>query len=252
VLKTEHFGKCLLIKTKKRILVAGDLHIGYEESLEKSGAFVGRKMFGELIAEFNLIFAKIGKVDEIILLGDLKHDFSKLTIQERQELNKLFNYLLFHCKKIIITLGNHDNYLLNVDLKREIEVKDVYIDEEVCFFHGDRDFAEIRDKKIKCWVLGHFHPAILLGEKKRAKCEKYKCFLEGNFEEKRVIILPSFFEGSEGSDFEESRMKMPWKFNLKNFKVLIVGENLEVLDFGKLKSLQSSRALQKKKRFISF
>lgn len=186
MLKTEHFGKCLLIKTKKRILVAGDLHIGYEESLEKSGAFVGRKMFGELIAEFNLIFAKIGKVDEIILLGDLKHDFSKLTIQERQELNKLFNYLLFHCKKIIITLGNHDNYLLNVDLKREIEVKDVYIDEEVCFFHGDRDFAEIRDKKIKCWVLGHFHPAILLGEKKEQSAKNTNVFSKGILKKKEL------------------------------------------------------------------
>jgi putative SbcD/Mre11-related phosphoesterase len=234
----KHIGKCLLVESKgKKILAVGDLHIGYEEALERSGAFVGRGMFGEMISEFDLVFSKTGDVDEIVLLGDLKHDFSELTMQERRELNNLFDHLFLHCERIVIVRGNHDNYLLNISLRRGIEVRDFYVCEEVCFLHGDRDFVEIKDKKKKYWVLGHFHPAVVLREERGVKSEKYKCFLEGDFDDKKIVIVPSFFKGSEGIDFRENEMKMPWKFNLEKFRIFVVGENLEVLDFGEMKKI---------------
>ena len=53
----EFIGKCLFIEEKEEmVLVVGDLHLGYEEILNKSGVFVGRKMFDEMILKFEDIF----------------------------------------------------------------------------------------------------------------------------------------------------------------------------------------------------
>ena len=59
--KINYIGKTLLIETeKKKILVIGDLHLGYEEALNKTGVFVSRKLFDEVIEEFDKIFEFIG------------------------------------------------------------------------------------------------------------------------------------------------------------------------------------------------
>ncbi len=235
MIKIEYLGRDLLIEeVEERIFVIGDLHIGVEEVLEKSGVLIGRRLFAEMIEELGEVFEKTGKVNEIVLLGDLKHDFSELTMQERQELNKLFDYLLLHCKKIVIIRGNHDNYLLNLTSMKGIEIRDYYLKGGIAFLHGDRDFSEIYDKKIKCWVMGHLHPAVKIAEKEGAKIEKYKCFLEGKFKGKKIIIVPSFSSFGEGSDARESGTEVAWKFNFKKFKVKVVADDLKVLDFGEL------------------
>ncbi len=64
------------------------------------------------------------------------------------------------------------------------------------------------------------------------KREKYKCFLEGNYKDKKIIFVPSFIDYFEGSDIRNEWKEFFLKINLKNFRVFIIGENLEVLDFG--------------------
>jgi metallophosphoesterase superfamily enzyme len=100
----KYIGKCLLIEEKndlgkkEKILVVGDLHIGYEEVLNLQGVFVGRKMFEEYIEEFERIFDYVmkdgRKIDKIILLGDVKHGFGKNLRQEWDEVLELFDYFL--------------------------------------------------------------------------------------------------------------------------------------------------------------
>ena len=237
-MKISYLGKCLLISENgKKILVVGDLHLGYEETLNQAGIFLTRKMFEEVIAYFELIFSRIGKVDNIVLLGDIKHKFGDILRQEWNDVLRLFDYLqskLNEDGKIIITKGNHDVILEPIAKKREfVEMKDYFVFKEIVFLHGDRDFVEIHDKKIKCWIMGHGHPAVKLSD--GVKVEDYKCFLSGRFKNRGVIILPSFFEYSEGSDPRESDLKMGWDFNFNKFNVLVVGEDdLKVLDFGEL------------------
>ncbi len=111
----KYLGKCLLIEEKrKKILVIVDLYFGFEEVLNRSGVFIGKKMFNEIIKDFDEIFDRIGKVDVIILLGDVKHNFGKNNNQEWDEIKKFFEYLEIKNKKIIIVKGNHDNYLKNI------------------------------------------------------------------------------------------------------------------------------------------
>ncbi|MEK6854727.1 MAG: metallophosphoesterase [Nanoarchaeota archaeon] len=227
-------GKCLLIgESGKRILAVGDLHLGYEEHLNQTGIFVSRKMFEEMIEEFGKIFENVGRVDEIVLLGDVKHEFGGIMRQEWSDVLGLFDYLLERCKKIVIVKGNHDNILEPIVNKREnVDLEDFYSAGEFCFLHGDKDFDEIYDKKIKYWVMGHGHPAVKISD--GIKVEKYKCFLAGKFKGKSVLIVPSFFSYNEGSDPRENELGLAWKFNLDRFEVRVVGKNLKVLDFGRL------------------
>ena len=267
----DYLGKTLVIEEKgKKILVIGDLHLGYEESLNRGGVFVGRKMFEEMILQMGEIFAKTGRVDLIVLLGDVKHDFSGVLRQEWNDVLGLIDYLeegLREGGEIIIARGNHDNYLKNIvnfgnkakhlseipvignseetkriayiAFKRGVRVEDYFVFGKYCFLHGDRDFSGAGAAGIKCWVIGHAHPAVKLSD--GVKVESYKCFLVGRFRGREVVIVPSFFEYSAGSDARESEYEMglAWKFNLGRFRVLVAGEgeDLGERDFGILENL---------------
>ena len=218
----------------KRILAVGDLHLGYEEALNIAGVGVGRKLFGEMMRDFEEIFSQTGKVDEVVLLGDVKHVFGTVLGQEREDFRKLLEFFGERCKKIVIVQGNHDA-IVGFLIRERTEVRDCYCVDEVCFLHGDRDFKEIWGPKIKTWIIGHAHPAIMLSD--GIKEEKYKCFLEGSWKGKKIVIVPSFSAHSAGSDVRSGDLGLAWEFDLERFHVKIVGEKLEVLDFGTVRRL---------------
>ncbi len=239
----KYLGKCLLIEDEdKKILVVGDLHLGYEETLNQAGVFLTRKMFEEMISYFELIFGDVGKVDYIVLLGDVKHDFGRVLKQEWNDVLGLFDYLegkLNENGKIIITKGNHDAVLQAIAKKREfVEMRDYFVVDEVAFLHGDKDFVEIHDKKIKYWIMGHGHPAVKISD--GVKVEDYKCFLSGSFKGHEIVVVPSFFEFSSGSDPRENSLGLAWDFDFGRFNVLVVSEDekLGVLDFGRLRDME--------------
>ncbi|MBI5804043.1 metallophosphoesterase [Candidatus Pacearchaeota archaeon] len=235
----EFIGKCLLIETEgRRILVVGDLHLGYEEYLNRTGVFVGREMFKEVLNYFESVFAETGNVDEVVFLGDVKHDFGKMMRQEVNDVEELFSYILQKCRRIVVVRGNHDAILEPIlRVIENTELRESYCVGEVCFFHGNKKSEEVENKKIKFWIMGHGHPAVKLSEPGGVKREKFKCFLKGRFKGREVLIVPSFFEGNEGSDPRENDLGFAFDFNLNKFEVLIVGENLEVFEFGPLSRL---------------
>ncbi len=232
MVEISYIGKCLLVEVDgKRILVVGDLHLGYEEALNISGVGVGRKLFGEMMEDFEEIFSRTGNVDEVVLLGDVKHVFGTVLGQEREDFQKLLEFFGEKCKKIVIVQGNHDA-LKRFLVRENSEVRNFYCTDGVCFLHGDRDFGEIYSKEVEMWVMGHAHPAIVLED--GVKSEKYKCFLEGKFEGRKIIVVPSFSEHSVGSDVRNSDLGLAWKLDLKKFRIWVVGEKLEVMDFGEM------------------
>lgn len=234
----KYIGKCLVIEEKgEMILVIGDLHLGYEESLNDAGVFVERKMFKEMVEYLDRVFESLGRIDVVVLLGDVKHRFGSILRQEWGDVLGLVEYLEGRCDEIIIVKGNHDNILEPIVRKREkVKLKDFFVFGEYCFVHGDKEFDEMYDNGVGVWVMGHGHPAVKISD--GVKVEKYKCFLEGRFEGRRVVIVPSFFEYVEGSDPRENDLKLGWDFDFGEFNVMIVGEELRVLDFGILCKLK--------------
>lgn len=193
-------------------------------------------MYDDMITHLDKVFESVGRVDEVVLLGDVKHEFGRIMRQERGDSDKLIDYLLSRCGKVVVVKGNHDkiiNFMIGKNAR--VEIVDYYIVGEFCFLHGDRDFKEIYDKKIKYWIVGHLHPAIVISD--GTKAEKYKCFFVGKYKGKELVIVPSFVEYSAGSDPREEGNNLIWDVKLDNFDVYVVGEDLKSLKFGKLKNI---------------
>ena len=222
-------GKAVYL-VKWKILVVADLHLGYEESIMERGIFLPREQFSIIKKELERILKKIGRVNEIVILGDLKHNFSGVLGQEWKEGLELIEFLAEKCGKIVLVRGNHDT-ILPSGMKNKIEMRNFYVKGENVFVHGDKYFAEVLDRKIKKIFLGHKHPAITL--RKGVKSEKYKCFLVGRWKGREIIILPSFFPLVEGSG-DYNNQNLAYKFNLKKFRVYaVVPDSTEVLEMGK-------------------
>ena len=63
----------LYLKGYKTLIIA-DLHLGYEESLNKKGVLVPRIQFKDTYERLNKILTS-KKIETMIITGDLKHEF---------------------------------------------------------------------------------------------------------------------------------------------------------------------------------
>ena len=95
---------------KEQALIISDLHLGYEEMLEKRGILTPKVQLKDIIERLNNILKNI-KPKTIIINGDLKHEFGNILNQEWRDTLRLFNFLEKHCEEIIIVKGNHDLFL---------------------------------------------------------------------------------------------------------------------------------------------
>lgn len=224
------------------ILAVGDLHIGYEHSMIKSGILLPENQVKEVIGDLKKIIEKIKsknyKLRKIVFLGDLKHFFS-YEWKEKFNFNKVLDFLKEHVNDsdIILIKGNHDKF----DFMGK-KMKNYYFSKGIVFFHGHMNFPQIFDKKVEGIVMGHLHPSVRLSDKVNIKREKYKCFLTGKYREREVIIVPSFLGIMEGSSVNEKRYEyedfsiVPYK-TIRNFDVHVIADDGEILRFGKVKKL---------------
>ena len=97
-----------LYLTKEQILVFSDFHLGYEEALQRRGVLIPRFQFKDTLKRLEQIFVDCKKkkyvIKKIIINGDLKHEFGKISDQEWREILKLIDFLLEHCSQLIIIL----------------------------------------------------------------------------------------------------------------------------------------------------
>ena len=238
----EIIDRCLFWE-KEKILVVGDLHLGYEEVLMEQGVSFPKTLVEEIFKLFKKIFQRTGRVKKIILLGDVKHFFGGVLKGESGDffnLMELFKKNLLEGGKVVITKGNHDSILKPVtDNYDFVELVDFFVVDDVLFFHGaknqwDKFQLDIFDEKIKLVVTGHFHPAVRISDD--GKSEKYKCFAFGQYKKKKWLILPSFFPLVEGTELawliDERGFKK--NYGVRKFKVYVLsGDFNEVLEFGK-------------------
>ncbi len=219
----------LFIK-KTKSLIIGDMHIGSGEAFEESGLLIPVYSFKDIIERLTKIIDKT-KPKEIILCGDLKHEFGRISNQEWREILQLIDYLKEKADLVVIK-GNHDAILEPVVKKRGIKLVDFYKIDDITLLHGDKVILNALDCKII--IMGHEHPAVTI--KDGVKKEKYKCFLKGKWNDKILIVLPSFNLLNEGSDVTGEKMLSPFlNQDLGNFEVYVVGE--KIYDFGKVKNL---------------
>ena len=226
----EIIGKALWLK-KSKTLIVSDIHIGYEEALNKQGILIPRTLFKETEQELKALIEQL-KPEIIVINGDLKHEFGVISESEWKETLKILD-LMLKASRVVLVRGNHDSILGPIAKKRGLKIVDKYESEGICIVHGD----SIIENSAKTLVIGHEHPAIVLEEE--IKSEKYKCFLLGSFKKQRLIVMPSFLPMIEGSDVTQEKLLSPYlKQSLKNFEVFVVGD--KAYKFGKLKGIKST------------
>ena len=232
----EAIGQSLFFR-KRRILAIADLHLGYEEMLNRQGVMMPRFNFKEIKARLEKILANTGKLEKIIILGDLKHEFGVISDQEWKEVLEMLDYLGRNCAEIILVRGNHDKILGPIANRKNVKLQDEFLlePEKVLFIHGDKLPSKENLKKSDLIAMGHEHPAVSV--KDGLKAETYKCFLKGKFEGKELIVLPSMNSAALGTDLTKEEILSPLlkKSNLSEFEVYAVED--EVYYLGKLGKL---------------
>lgn len=213
---------------KEKTLVVADLHVGFEEALNKQGFLVPRLAFDDLVKRLGKILEKT-KPKIIIINGDLKHEFGGISEQEWRDALRVID-LVSKFGKVVLVKGNHDTILGPIAKKKDLEFVEKFEVGDVCVLHGDK----IVETKKKIIIIGHEHPAVTLEHGGRK--EVVKCFLKGKWKRKELIVMPSMNQVTEGTDVISEKRLSPYLQNdLSNFEVFVIAD--KIYAFGKLKGL---------------
>jgi putative SbcD/Mre11-related phosphoesterase len=175
---------------EERVLVVADMHLGCEAALEYQGMSIPRVQTRK-IGEYMRHMIRTLEPSEVVVAGDLKHNFSRNLNQEWQD---VYSFVRTLCDTVPLEVikGNHDNYLgmilreYRTPLRKETRFGDVRV------IHGhEGSLGE------GVTIMGHIHPSIRLRDEVGGSV-KDRCFL---FEpERRVLVLPALSLISPGTD----------------------------------------------------
>ncbi|WP_297495827.1 metallophosphoesterase [Thermococcus sp.] len=193
----------LLIDTSlgKTLLIA-DPHIGFELS---RGLRI-RTRFEERLAEFVLE----GKVDSLIILGDLKEPLG-LSFRLKEMLLRFFSAL--RDVRVFIAKGNHDGRIEEVaEHFSNVEVREYFLIDGQLFLHGHTKLPGVEFDEA---FLGHAHPAYTL--KSGGVARKVKVFVRTG----KFLVLPTVNPYIEGFDVREGLKLVPFLKNTEKAELFL-------------------------------
>jgi putative SbcD/Mre11-related phosphoesterase len=216
-------------------LIISDIHIGYEQALNREGIMIPRFQYPKILERINQIIKEY-KPKKVIVNGDIKHEFGRITRQEWKESKDFIEFLGENFDEIILIKGNHDNFTRFIAEKTGLEVYDSYQLKDYIIMHGDKVPNDQALGGYETIIIGHEHPCI--GIRNGERFEKIKCYLKGSYKGKNLIVMPSFNFVSEGSDVLNEKPLSPLLKNIKTDDFEVYGvENFEILNFGSIKDI---------------
>lgn len=225
-------GKGIYHKAAKTVIL-GDTHIGQESALKSEGVLVPRLSFKDLKRDTEDILDGL-TVEKILLNGDVKHNFGRIS---REEWDKTFEYISFLKEhgEVSINKGNHDVLVEPLVEKANLEVRTKTSIQNILVCHGHKIPEEITEETI---IISHEHPAVSIHSGSRS--ERYKCFLKMRYKQKTLLVLPSMNTLNEGSDILSKRPLSPFisRKERKKADVFIVAQK-DILPFGTVKDIES-------------
>ena len=217
--------RCVLLEGG-RTAVIGDLHLGYEAALEDEGIFLPKINTGTIRDTLNRIISRYEPA-QIILLGDIKHDFRRSKYGASSEIRGILE-LLNEAADTLVVKGNHDNYIQNVLEGMEMTAVD-YVD--VAGFRLEHGHV---DSGVRPVIIGHEHPAVRIPG---AGGSKIQCFVLAR--EEGVLVIPPFSPFSAGNDLlSEGAVMSPALRNCDIGRAEIFGvSDLGIMELGTLSGL---------------
>ena len=214
-------------------LIIADLHLGYESALSKGGVLVPRFHIKDILHRLDVMI-KRSRPKRVIINGDIKHEFGMISEQEWKDTLKLIDWIMEKAE-ISIIRGNHDRKLEYILQKRNLKLEEDVIIDGFFLTHGDV-LKEI-PKGCHTIIIGHEHPTVSIREASRI--ERFKCFIEGKYKKKRLLVLPSFNLVVEGHDLiVESPISPYLKKSIDESVVYVIPEPGKILNFGKLVNIK--------------
>ena len=230
-----------LFLTKHDSLVIADVHLGFESSISESGIYVPRRQLSKILEILDEMI-KVTEPSRIIINGDLKHDFSRLLRQEREEIVKLIDFLRSRgVGEVIVVRGNHDNYISLVLRDLGVSLVDKLVMNKVMIVHGHEIF-DPQKYDVETIIIGHEHPSISLRDE-LGITYKFQCFLKGKLTTNHeIIVLAHMSLYASGNpvtlDRETYLSPIVKKYGLiEYFKPYIIDKEAGVLEFPALKDL---------------
>lgn len=180
--------RCALLLRSKVLLLA-DMHLGIEASLELDGLQLPRVQGGTMKQRVSAA-VEAHRPERIVVLGDLKHEFSRNSDQEWSEVRSMLEHLR-SLAQVTVVRGNHDNFLANITSRLGVETVDELLVDGYHLSHGHLV------AKGRPLVQGHEHPSVRLFDGVGGYI-KLPAFL--SFPQEQVLVLPAFSPLAAGND----------------------------------------------------
>ncbi len=189
--------------------VIGDIHLGFEEEINSRGYNVWEKT--DEISQ-NILSLKTKK---LILLGDIRKEYTYIKPNEGGVLIKFFSRLSDHFDEIVITKGNHDGGIEKITSRfSNITLKSEFLCNGVGFMHGHALPSKELSVKSNIICISHLHPFVLMRDSNGVSYKK-DCFFffnlslpEKSYPNSKLtkgIVIPTFNQYIGGSADFESR-----------------------------------------------
>lgn len=190
-------------------VVVSDLHLGLESLMAKKGTYMPKVQLDAIKDDLEAIVAEV-EPEKLIVCGDIKHEFSKTTYGEREEVQEFIEFLSELVEDILLVKGNHDNYLIYyVEDYDNVELEEYYVLDDILFVHGHEIFEDLETLDADYVLMGHEHPSLALQDKVGVT-EKIHCFLYGEMDDGRgLIVLPAFSRLAEGTPMNRVKNQDP-------------------------------------------
>lgn len=151
----------LLRHRNERVVVVGDLHIGWEVMLAQQGIHIPSQT-GKMLQRLKAILEK-EHPSRLIMLGDVKHSVTGAELEEWRDVPEFFEELLKFVPSIQVILGNHDGNLepLTPSKVELLASSGIALWGKFGLLHGH---AWPSPEILGCetLILGHLHPAVTL------------------------------------------------------------------------------------------
>ncbi len=180
-------GLALFIQ-KYKLLIVSDFHLGYEDYLKEKGVFVPRNNLNSVLKQMAKILKTV-KPKVIVINGDLKHEFGRISRQEWNECFELASFLKRKCKNLVLIKGNHYKIIEPIAKKFDVTIAHAVRLGNILIVHGHK-IEQLKLKGIKILITAHEHPAFEISD--GLKKEKYKAYYIGSYKNRKIIMQPSF------------------------------------------------------------
>ena len=151
----------LLRRRGERVVVLGDLHIGWEVTLSQQGIHIPSQT-DKMLQRLRAII-ETEHPSRIIMLGDVKHSVTGAELEEWRDVPEFFEALLKLVPCVTVILGNHDGNLepLTPSKLEIVSSTGLALWGQFGLLHGH---AWPSPEILGCetLILGHLHPAVTL------------------------------------------------------------------------------------------